>query len=192
MKAPEGLLRYWVWIVFAGTVLFGTGFPELKASQDGSRAGSTPHHPRSHSVRRSWHSGPASTPPQTEMIPIPVSPAPPATSPQLGWGWQREESPVAAAGTPAFDQPVVTISETFRATHVQPTAMRISQNRYSWPPNPEGGVRDELRRLRQDAEARRAFYDDLLGTVRSVRASARGNEASDEISAPATTPSSPH
>ena len=40
-------------------------------------------------------------------------------------------------------------------------------------------VQDEFARLREDAGARRAFYDDLLGTVERVRAGMR-NEGSPE------------
>ncbi len=46
------------------------------------------------------------------------------------------------------------------------------------PPVPEPPcVRDELKRLRNDADARRAFYDDLRGTVERVRAGARDQDS---------------
>jgi len=48
-------------------------------------------------------------------------------------------------------------------------------------PNPEAQrIQDEFARLRVDAGARRAFYDDLLGTVERVRAGTRDENSAEE------------
>ena len=196
MQPPLRPVRYSIWLMLAGTVLWGAGSADPQAvSQNGPDAGNASHHRHSHSVRRSWHSGPASTPPQTEVIPAPPPDVAPATSPLLGW--QREEENTANRRTNSLDEPTVTTSETYRAVRERSPGLKMGEHVDSKRPDPERLIRDELRRVRQDTEARRAFYDDLLGTVHSVRASTRRVSLGDDDSpaggaAPPARPSASH
>jgi soluble lytic murein transglycosylase-like protein len=55
------------------------------------------------------------------------------------------------------------------------------QPEYSNSPDPEAQrIQNEFARLRRDAAARRAFYDDLLGTVERVRAGMRDENSAEE------------
>jgi hypothetical protein len=196
MQPPLRPVRYSIWLMLAGTVLWGAGSADGQAvSQNGSNSGSASHHRHSLSARRSWHSGPASTPPQTEVIPSPPPNVAPATSPLLGW--QREEENRANGRTNSLDEPTVTTSETYSAVRERSPGLKISEHVYSKRSDPESLIRDELRRVRQDTEARRAFYDDLLGTVHSVRASTRrvslgDDDSSADSGAPPARPSASH
>jgi soluble lytic murein transglycosylase-like protein len=77
--------------------------------------------------------------------------------------------PAAPAANPirvAASTPAVTVAQT-------PTT-KVQQPDATTPPDPEAQrVQDEFARLREDAEARRAFYADLLGTVQRVRSGTR-------------------
>ncbi len=96
-----------------------------------------------------WHSGPASTPPETEIIPRFPSAVPPTRSVRTTSGItvaSVEHAPKANTG-----QPVHLLTADPETQHIQ----------------------DEFSRLRQNEAARRAFYVELLGTVDRVRAGAR-------------------
>jgi hypothetical protein len=63
----------------------------------------------------------------------------------------------------------------------QPSKANADQPGASISPDPEAQrVQDEFAHLRQDAAARRAFYDDLLGTVERVRAGTRDENSAVE------------
>jgi soluble lytic murein transglycosylase-like protein len=67
------------------------------------------------------------------------------------------------------------------AAVVQAPTANAHQPDSSNSPDPEAQrIQDEFARLREDADARRAFYDDLLGTVERVRAGMRDENSAEE------------
>jgi soluble lytic murein transglycosylase-like protein len=73
----------------------------------------------------------------------------------------------ATAATPAAVEPLP------KANAQQPDSPNA--------PDPEAQrIQDEFARVREDADARRAFYDDLLGTVERVRAGMREENSAEE------------
>ena len=95
-------------------------------------------------VKPTWHSGPATTPPENEVV-LPPRDVPPTARLQL-LGAHAEGK------KPDVTKPPV-------APVVGSNATESSGQR----------VQDELSRLRSDAGARRAFYDELRRTVEQVR-----------------------
>ena len=78
---------------------------------------------------------------------------------------------VAARATPG----------TSAAAVAQAPPANTHQPDFSNSPDPEAQrIQDEFERLREDADARRAFYDDLLGTVERVRAGMRDENSAEE------------
>lgn len=103
----------------------------------------------SKAAKPTWHSGPASTPPETEIIARFPSAVPPARSIR------------ATAGIA-----VATVKQAPKTNTGQPVHLLTA--------NPEAQhIQDEFARLRQEEAARRAFYNELLSTVDRVRAGAR-------------------
>lgn len=171
----------------AGWFFLGCG-PLHAAPQQGTSASSSvpstrpkATKPATHrAIKRTWHSGPASTPPETEAVPSRPPAAPPrvATTFDPGAIQKKPASRNAHTVAPASSirvakvLPAAPAGQAPRANADQPDASNAA--------DPEAQrVQDEFARLREDAGARRAFYDDLLGTVERVRAGVR-NEGSPE------------
>ena len=122
-------------------------------------------------LKRTWHSGPASTPPQTEIVPSP----PPLPSPAQPSDLGSEDEQSAPAPEPQGEA-AAPVSEPSSAVAAEPAGDAT-------PAVPERvRVRDELKRLRTDADARRAFYDDLRGTVERVRSGTHDQDPSENNS----------
>ena len=135
----------------------------------------------SRTVRRTWQSGPASSPLETEVIPSRPPAAPPRTGalpgaqakPKLPAVTNRPAAPGVGsahvtAGTPA-------------AAIVQATSTNPPQPEISNSPDPEAQrINDEFAGLRKDEAARRAFYNDMLKTVERVRAGTRDDDPAEE------------
>ena len=132
-------------------------------------------------IKRTWQTGPATMPPETVVIP----PRPPSAPPRVAAS--RDLHVVAHPSVPPSLRP----PQLARAVHlqarfvpvaaVQTAQMKTAQPEPATTADPEAQrVQDEFARLRNDAAARRAFYDDLLGTVERVRAGARDDNAVEE------------
>ena len=134
-------------LAFAGAGLFLLAVATaVGAPQEGSIARPPKPSKRAHSLKPTWHSGPPSTPPETEIL-LPPPPNPPPAKSSL-------PAPSAEAKNGAGKK---SWAETSAA---EPEAKRA-----------------ELNRLRDDAAARRAFYDELRGTVEEVRAGQRDEDS---------------
>ena len=173
------------WVAFAGAGLCLLGAATLLAElQDGSdppppkltrRAGSTKH---------AWRSGPATTPPQTEVVPPPPEAPPPAKSPLLPGQAEGKKpavtkpSDIAPAASGLLPRhPSASANETASTANA---VLRDDSN----ASNPESQrIRVELYRLRDNAGARRAFYEELRRTVEQVRAGQQ-NEGSQKPDSP--------
>jgi len=160
----------------AGLYLLGIAMP-LGAPQEGSNLPPPTLSRRADSTKPAWPSGPASTPPQTEVVRSPSEAPPPAKSPLLGAQVEGKK--------PTVTKPrAVTPAGSGFATRRTPAAANAptptpNANLYddSNPPDPEAQrIRDEFSRLRDDAGARSAFYDELRRTVEQVRAGLRDEE----------------
>ena len=154
-------------------LLLAVSAPPLAASAEVSSRGTARR--RTRVLKRTWHGLPASTPPQTEVVPL--APLPPAPADLHSLDLPDEPMQTAAeAGQDA--QPAVVRqakAETEQAfTEADsPEPNRLERERVR--------TREELERLRHDPDARRSFYDDLRRTVEVIRAGAR-NEDSPESS----------
>jgi hypothetical protein len=167
------------WLVFtaAGLYLLGPAAP-FAAPQEKSEARLPTLSKRARAIKPTWHSGPATTPPQTEIVPLPREAPPPAKSLLLGVPAEGKKPDIAkpGAGTLADSgsntvQPVATFQEP------APT-LNATQRDSSGAPLPEPQrIRNELDHLRNDTGARHAFYDELRRTVEQVRSGRR-----DEVS----------
>jgi len=154
----------------AGLYLMGIATP-LGAPQEGSNVRPISPPGRAESAKPTWHSGPASTPPQTEIVLPPSEAPPPAKAPLLG--------SQAAGKKPTLTKPWVATpaGSSFATTRTPASVHAVSPtpnanlNDDSKPPDPEAQrIQDELSRLRDNVGARRAFYDELRRTVEAVRA----------------------
>jgi len=132
-------------------------------------------------TKPAWHSGPASSPLETEVVPLRPPAAPPRVSATLDSYAKRKKSEAVdpQAAPPAHsiratkDIPAAAVEQASKANADQPDS--------SNSPDPEAQrIQDEFARLREDAAARRAFYDDLLGTVERVRAGMRDENSAEE------------
>ncbi len=160
----------------AGLYLLGIATP-LGAPQAGSNLPPPALSRRADSTKPTWPSGPASTPPQTEVVRPPVEAPPPAKSPLLGAQVEGKKPAVTKprAVTPAGSG--FATRRTPAAAHEFTPAANANLYDDSNPPDPEAQrIRDELSRLRDDASARSAFYNELRRTVEQVRAGLRDEE----------------
>ena len=167
----------------AGLYLLGIATP-LGAPQEGSNVQPPSLSRRADSTKPTWPSGPASTPPQTEVVLPPSQAPPPAKSPLLGAQVEGKKPTVAKprAGTPAGSG--FATRRTPAAAHEVKPAPNANPSDDSNPPDPEAQrIRDELSRLRDDAGARHAFYDELRRTVEQVRAGLRDEDSKNPPSA---------
>jgi len=133
-------------------------------------------------AKPTWHGGPASTPPEPEAVPPPPAVRPPTKSLILGPQKGRSKLASAAVGSrPAGSVPLTTSPS--RPSDAPARAVNAATpeagsgapgakpHDYTGSPDPEAlRIQDELKRLRDDSEARRNFYDDLRRTVERVRA----------------------
>jgi hypothetical protein len=134
------------WLAFAAAGLYLLAVTMAVGAQEGSNTRPPTPSKRAHSPKPTWHSGPASTPPETEIL-LPPHPNPPPAKSTLPASQAEAEN---QAGTgPRATTPVG-----------EPEAKRI-----------------ELNRLRDDVVARRAFYDELRGTVEQVRSGRRDEDS---------------
>jgi hypothetical protein len=140
-------IRAFKWLAFAAAGLYLLAVAAaVGAPQEGSIARPPKSSKRAHSPKPTWHSGPASTPPETEILLPPPADPPPAKSTLPA---SQAEAKNQAGTKPWATTPVA-----------EPEAKRI-----------------ELNRLRDDAVARRAFYDELRGTVEQVRSGRRDEDS---------------
>ena len=182
-----------VWMAFVGA---GLCLLSAATSLAEPQQGSDPPPPkltrRARSTKPTWHSGPATTPPQTEVVPPPPEAPPPAKSPLLQGQAEGKKQAITKPSdvTPAASgflpgHPSAPSNETAStakaAVHDDPNA-----------PSPEAQrIRVELNRLRDDAGARRAFYDELRRTVDQVRVSKQDEGSQNLVSPPQAAPQSP-
>lgn len=167
----------------AGLVFLGSA--TLRgAPQQGPRTRPSAHSRHPKATKPTWHSGPASSPLETELVPPAPPPAPPVTSPILDFYAERKES---AAANPQAVLPARSVRATkgTPAPAVEQASMAdADQPDYSNSPDPEAQrIQDEFQRLHDDSEARQAFYDDLRSTVQQVRTAVRSSDSSEENTA---------
>ena len=168
----------------AGLYLLGIATP-LGAPQEGSNLPPPSLSRRTDSTKPTWHSGPASTLPQTEVLLPPSQTPPPAKSPLLGSQVEGKKRTVTEpwAVTPAGSG--FAAGRTPAAAHALAPAANANPHDNSNPPDPEAQrIQDELSRLRDDAGARQAFYDELRRTVEQVRTGQRDEDSKNPPSAP--------
>jgi hypothetical protein len=161
-------------VIGLGLSLAGSVSPLAAAQGEPSRRTATR---RTRVLKRTWRGLPASTPPQTEVVPLAPLPPAPAGSPSLD---SPDEQPQAATAY----EPVAAADGPNAAAEQAPTDA-VNPPSHS---NPAAGerlrTREELERLRHDADARRSFYDDLRRTVDLVRAGARNEDSPESSPAP--------
>ena len=181
------LIGAWLAFAGAGLCLLGLATP-LAASQEEPDARPPKLSRRAASTKHTWHSGPATTPPQTEMVPLPPEAPPPAKS-HRGGEKQDEKRPAVvkpSVGTPAGSNfPTQTTSSSIPAS--APNTVHQDDS-----PTPEAQrIRLELNHLREDSGARRAFYEELRRTVEGVRAGQRDEDSQNSSPPSQVAPQSP-
>ena len=170
----------WLTTSCAGWVFLGSA-TLLGASQQVPRAHTYVPAKHAKAMKRTWHTGPASTPPETEIIPS----SPPAAPPRIAVLFDSPAKPKESGAVNPHAGPhalsVRSSTATPAASVEQVPEANTDQPYASNSPDPEAQrIQDEFVRLRQDAAARRAFYDDLLGTVERVRAGMREENLAEE------------
>jgi len=173
------------WPAFAGAGLYllGAATP-LGAPQEASNPQPPSLSRRADSSKPTWHSGPASTPPQTEVVLPPPANPPPAKSTLLGSQAERKKPTVAKPGavTPAGSGSL-TRRPSAAAHEPAPTPNAILHGDSNGA-DPEGQrIQVELNHLRDDTGARRAFYDELRRTVEQVRVGSRDEDSKNPLTA---------
>ena len=161
----------------AGLVFLGSA--TLRgAPQAGVRARPSPPSQRLKAMKYTWHSGPASSPLETEFVPPSPSSAPPVTSPILK-SYTERKMPMATNSEAELPAGSVRATNDIPAVaHAQASAANADQPDTPDSPATEAQrVQDELKRLRDDSKARQAFYDDLRRTVQEVRAAAGSSDS---------------
>ena len=157
------------WLAFAGAGLYLTGAATPLAAPQGSQAPPPKLSRRPGAIKRTWHSGPATTPPQTEVVLPPREVPPPAKSQMLGGQAEgKEAASEKPAGATSADSGLRPSSPSARVPAIAPNALLGDDSNAAIPETQR--IRVELERLRDDAGARRAFYDELRRTVEQVRA----------------------
>jgi hypothetical protein len=132
-------------------------------------------------TKPTWHSGPAATPLETEIVPSRPPAAPPRVATTLDSSTNMKTS---AAVRPQATGPTRSVRATSGPPAVsgeQALTANGARPDSTSPSDPEAErIQDEFARLCQDAAARHAFYDDLLGTVARVRADMKDENAVEE------------
>src|SRR5271167_2540636 len=148
-------------LVTAGAGLYLLGSSMLRgAPQEGSNTLHSLRAGLSDPAKTTWHGGPASTPPELEAVPPPPAVRPPTKS--LILGPQKARNKMASA-TGVGAQSAGSVVPTRPASRTSDVPARTATaNPHTDSPDPEAlRIREELKRLRDDSEARRTFYDDL-------------------------------
>ena len=132
-------------------------------------------------TKPTWHSGPAASPLETEIVPSRPPAAPPRLSTTLNSSAEQKKSAAVSPHAAPLARSVRASTGTPAAAVEQAPTADAHQPEYSNSPDPEAQrIQNEFARLRRDAAARRAFYDDLLGTVERVRAGMRDENSAEE------------
>ena len=161
----------------AGLVFLGSA--TLRgAPQAGVRARPSPPSQRLKAMKYTWHSGPASSPLETELVPPSPSAVPPVASPILK-AYTGRKMPTTSNSQEARPAGSVRATNGIPAPALAqaPTA-NADQPDHPDSPAPEAQrVQDELKHLHDDRQAREAFYDDLRRTVQEVRTAVRSSDS---------------
>jgi hypothetical protein len=181
------------WLALAGAGLYLLGpATAFAAPQEGSHARPPTLSRRAGSAKSTWHSGPASTPPQTEVV-LPPREAPPPAKSLLLTG--QAEGKKSAVSKPSVVTPAgsgfLTRQPSAAAPVPAPTSNTVLRDDSNAPDPEAQRIRDELNRLRNDAGARRAFYEELRRTVEQVRAGRLAEDSKNPASPHPVAPQSP-
>jgi hypothetical protein len=126
-------------------------------------------------IKRTWRTGPASMPLETEIVPPhPSSVPPPAKARVLSI--QKEQKAKSEEKTGASAAPTLTATRE-STTSSKPEVRTIDESRSPDYVDPEKRALDELSQLRANPQARQAFYDNLRHTVDRVRAGEENKNA---------------
>jgi hypothetical protein len=140
------------------------------AQQQGSNARPSLRLRRAGSTKPTWHSGPASTPPDTEIVP-PPPPNPPPVTTILESQEERAATTMTGRGAASSVDSVLAGNRASAVANRPTPAVNAGLHGYSNVSDPETlRIREDLKRLQDDTEARRVFYDELRHTVERVRA----------------------
>ena len=157
------------WLAFAAAGLYLSGVATPLAAPQGPQAPPPKLSRRPGAIKRTWHSGPATTPPQTEVVLPPRDVPPPAKSQILGGQAEGEKAACEKpAGATSADSGLRPSSPSARVPAIAPNAVLRDDSDAAIPETQR--IRVELERLRNDVGARRAFYDELRRTVEQARA----------------------
>ena len=131
-------------------------------------------------LQRTWQNGPATTPPEVEMVPRRAAFPPVVHSSITGSVEQGRALPparsaeaaepgrqYAARGTPS---PIRSVTPYGRASAKRVVATVGDSRTKPTPPDPVARARADLTCLRDDPKARQAFYDELRRTAERVHA----------------------
>jgi hypothetical protein len=170
-------MSIWLISLCAGSITLESATP-LGAAQSKPGARSSTPSPRQKATKHTWHTGPASSPLETEVVPSPPPPAPPLTLTSDDGYANAEKStrvnrPVAELHRSGQVAPVTSVS-----LKQAPTA-KTDQPANSRDPETQR-IADDFDRLRQDSGARTVFYNDLLDMVERVRAGARNENPAEK------------
>lgn len=157
-----------VHLILAGAELW---FLAAGAYSDTQQAPSHSHpsSPSTHArtLKRTWRTGPATTPPDTEVVPPHPSSVPPAIRGLTFRVAGEKKSGGTPEGKPPADS-TLTAKRT-SAPPAKPVATTSVKSDLDYV-GPEKRARDEMNCLSTNPKARQAFYDDLRRTVEQVRA----------------------
>jgi len=129
-------------------------------------------------MKRTWRTGPASMPLETEVVPPRPSPVPPAVRAQTlsVQGEQKAKMGEEPARRPSTGSTLAAMRTT--AVPSKPVVTTNNESRHdSGYVSPERRALDELNHLRANPGARQAFYDDLRHTVEQIRAGGKDENA---------------
>lgn len=151
-------------LILAGAELcFATAGAFSDTPQSHAHPSSPPAHARI--LKRTWQTGPASTPPETEVVPSRRSPFPPALR---GVTLNAEGEKKSAAAPRVTPTPTATLTAKSRSgAAIKPAAVATPKLVYV---DPDKRARNEMNCLSTNAQAREAFYGELRRTVDQVRA----------------------
>ena len=156
------------WLAFAAAGLYLPGAATPLAAPQWPQAPPPKLSRRPGAIKPTWHSGPATTPPQTEVVLPPRDVPPPAKSQILGGQAEGKKAATEKpAGATSADPGWRRFSPSDRVPASAPNAVLRDDSDAAIPETQR--IRVELERLRDDAGARRAFYDELRLTLEQVR-----------------------
>jgi hypothetical protein len=129
-------------------------------------------------MKRTWRTGPASMPLETEVVPPHPSPVPPAVRAQTlsVQGEQKAKTGEEPARRPSAGSTLAAMRTT--AAPLKSVVTTNNESRHdSGYVDPEKRALDELTHLRANPGSRQAFYDDLRHTVEQIRAGGKDENA---------------